>query len=155
MVNLAGKHGSENGMAQVIVALVSCEICKQVLNGMIDMLLGRNFLIVPVLQRLAVFLSAIFSDFGSCKDSMRREKVKGIGRCRLSASKLVGFGGHVGLYAGNDGHSTPSFASSLSKQSALHDSIQPLQRASANWFTVNQSPVSLSVSRQTMSSRSV
>ena len=72
-----------------------------------------------------------------------------------AAAMFVGFGRHIGLYTGNDRHHSSSFASSLSKQSALHDSMWPLFRASAICFTVNQSPVSLLASRQEMSSRLV
>ena len=48
MVHLISKHGTQNGMAQMIVALIACQVGEQVLNGMIDMFLRRNAFVVSV-----------------------------------------------------------------------------------------------------------
>ena len=123
MVNLVSKHGSEDGMAQMIVAFIACNIGKQMLDGVIDMFLSGNLLIVPVKKCFAILFGTIFGNLGSSEHSMRREEVKGIGCCGLSAAVFIGYGRYIRLYAGNDSHHSSSFARSLSKHNALQDSM--------------------------------
>ena len=49
MIHLIGKHGAQNGMAQMIVALVAGEIGEQVLDGVVDMFFCGDTLVVAIL----------------------------------------------------------------------------------------------------------
>ena len=52
-------------MSKVVILLISGEIGNQVLNGMIDMLDCRDLDVVPVVDRLAILISAVLGDTGS------------------------------------------------------------------------------------------
>ena len=47
MVNLKGEHRPQDGVAQVVVALITGQVGEQVLNGVVDVLLGRDLLVIP------------------------------------------------------------------------------------------------------------
>ena len=61
MINLVGKHGPQDCMTQVIVAFISCQISKQMLDGVIDMLFCGNLLVISVQQCLTILLSTVLS----------------------------------------------------------------------------------------------
>lgn len=123
MINLKCKHGTEDGMAQMIIAFISGKEGEQMLNRVIHMLLCGDFLVIPIQKGFAILFCAVLGDLGSGEHSVRRQEMKRIGRRGLSAAMLVGFSRDVGLYAGYDRHHSSSFASSLSKHSALQDSM--------------------------------
>ena len=55
MIDLIGEHRPEDGVAQVVVALVSGEVCEQVLDGMVDMRTGSVTLLgdIYIVSKLA------------------------------------------------------------------------------------------------------
>lgn len=89
MVDLIGEHCPQDRVAQVIIALVPGEIGKQVLDGMIDVLLRRNLLVVPIEQRLAVLLRAVLGDLRGGEQRVRRQEVESIRRGGLSAAVFM------------------------------------------------------------------
>ena len=62
MIDLEGEHCPQDGMAQVVVALIPGKVDKQVLDGVVDVLLWRNLLVIPVEQCLVIFLCAVLGD---------------------------------------------------------------------------------------------
>lgn len=58
MIDLEGEHCPQDGMAQMVVALIPGQVGEQVLDGVVDVLLRRNLLVIPVEQCLAIFLRA-------------------------------------------------------------------------------------------------
>ena len=59
MVHLIGEHGAQDGMAEMIVALVARKVGEQVLDGVIDVFLCRDELVISVLWRLPVLFRAL------------------------------------------------------------------------------------------------
>ena len=49
MVHLIGEHGTQNGMTQMVVALIAGEIGEQVLDGVVDVFFRGNALVVAIL----------------------------------------------------------------------------------------------------------
>ena len=49
MIHLIGEHGAQNGMAQMVVALIAGEIGEQVLDGVVDVFFRGNALVVAIL----------------------------------------------------------------------------------------------------------
>jgi len=49
MVHLIGEHGTQNGMTQMVVALIAGEIGEQVLDGVVDVFFWGNALVVAIL----------------------------------------------------------------------------------------------------------
>lgn len=49
MIDLISKHGAKNGMAQMIVGSIPGEVGIKMLDGMIDMFLDRDLLVVAFL----------------------------------------------------------------------------------------------------------
>lgn len=49
VIDLVSKHGTENGMAQMIVRCVPSKVGIEMLDGVVDMLLDRDLLIVAFL----------------------------------------------------------------------------------------------------------
>ena len=123
MVNLKSKHRSQNSMTQMVVAFVAGDICEQMLNSVIYMLLGGDLLVITLKEGLAVLFSAILGYLCCSKHSMGRKKMKRVWRCGLPSTLIIGYGWYIGLYAGDNRHYSSSLASSLSKQSALQDSM--------------------------------
>ena len=110
MIDLEGEHRAQNGVRQMIVAGIAGEIGVKMLDSMIHMLFGGNLFVVAIQLCFAVLLRAVFRNLRSGKDGVGRQKVKGIGRGRLLAAALVGFGWQVGLNAQNHGHGDSSFS---------------------------------------------
>ena len=98
MVDLIGEHCPQDRVAQVIIALVPGEIGKQVLDGMIDVLLRRNLLVVPIEQRLAVLLRAVLGDLRGGEQRVRRQEVESIRRGGLSAAVFIDLCWDIGLH---------------------------------------------------------
>ena len=48
MIDLEGKHRVQNGVRQMIIAGIAGEIGVKMLDGMVHMLLGRDFFVVDV-----------------------------------------------------------------------------------------------------------
>lgn len=139
MIDLIGKHGSENGMTQMIVALITGKESIQMLNGMVDVFLCGDPLVVAVLERFAILLRAVLCRLCCSEHCMRRQKVKGIRRGGLLAAMFVLYDGRIRLDALNDLlHSISSIfiadciicssQMSASKSISLHDSIRPASR---------------------------
>ena len=59
MIHLIGEHGAQDGMAEMIVALVARKVGEQVLDGVIDVFLCRDELVISVLWRLPVLFRAL------------------------------------------------------------------------------------------------
>ena len=78
MIDLEGEHRPQDGVAQMVVALIPGQIGKQVLDGMVDVLLRGNLLVIPVEQRLPIFLRAVLGDLRGGEHGVRRQKVKRI-----------------------------------------------------------------------------
>lgn len=83
-------------MTQMIVAPVARKVGEQVLDGVIDMFLRRNALVVAALWRLPILFRALFGDLRRCKHGMGRQHVEGVRRGGLFAALRIGFGGYVG-----------------------------------------------------------
>lgn len=49
VIDLISKHGAKNGMAQMIVGSIPGKVGIKMLDGMIDMFLDRDFLVVAFL----------------------------------------------------------------------------------------------------------
>lgn len=49
MIHLIGEHGAQDGMAEMVVALVACEVGEQVLDGVVDVFFRGNALVVAIL----------------------------------------------------------------------------------------------------------
>ena len=77
MRHLIGKHRPEDGMAQMIVGSVPGEESIQVLNGMVDMLLGGDFRVVAVVEVLAVLFCAILSHRPSHATDEKQPRIPG------------------------------------------------------------------------------
>ena len=124
MIDLIGEHRPEDGVAQVVVALVSGEVGEQVLDGMVNVFLRRDLLVIPVEKRLAILLRTILCNLSGSKQRMRRQEVERIRSGGLSASSLVDFSRHIRLNAQDHAHhSSPSLSSKSSKHIALQDSM--------------------------------
>ena len=95
-------------MAEMVVALVACEVGEQVLDGVIDVFLCRDALVIAVLWRLPVLFRALPGDLRRGEHGVGRQHVESIGRGGLFAALRIGFDGHIGLYAKDYGHSNPS-----------------------------------------------
>ena len=76
MIDLEGEHRPQDGVAQVVVALIPGQVSEQVLDGVIDVLLRRNLLVVPIEQRLAVLSRAVLGDLCRGEHGVRRQEVK-------------------------------------------------------------------------------
>lgn len=99
-------------MAQMIVGSVPGEESIQVLNGMVDMLLGGDFRVVAVVEVLAVLFCAILSHLCGSEHGVQRQKVKSIGGCGLLAAMLILDNGCIRLNALNHlTHSDSSISS--------------------------------------------
>lgn len=72
MVDFESEHGAEDRMAQVFVALVPRQIGVQVLNGMVDMLLSGDLLVIALLQGFPILFSAVFRHLSDGKHGVRR-----------------------------------------------------------------------------------
>ena len=57
-----------DGMGKMFVASVSCEICIDMGNCMVEMGLTRNLCIIPVTESLSIFICSLSGYFGSRKD---------------------------------------------------------------------------------------
>ena len=86
-------------MAEMIVALVARKVGEQVLDGVIDVFLCRDELVISVLWRLPVLFRALLGGLRRGEHGVGRQHVKGIGRGGLFAAHGVGLDGYVGLYA--------------------------------------------------------
>ena len=73
-------------MTQMIVAPVARKVGEQVLDGVIDMFLRRNALVVAALWRLPILFRALFGDLRRCKHGMGRQHVEGVRRGGLFAA---------------------------------------------------------------------
>ena len=131
MIDLEGEHRPQNGMAQVVVALIPGQVSEQVLDGVIGVLLRGNLLVIPVKQRLPIFLRAVLGDLRSGEHGVRRQEVKRIRCSGLAAAILIDLSRNIRLDTQDHAHysSLPS-SSSSSKHIALQDSMWPLRRAS-------------------------
>ena len=108
MLHLIGEHGAQDGMTEMIVALVARKVGEQVLDGVIDVFLCRDTLVIAVLWRLPVLFRALLGDLRRGKHGVGRQHVEGVGRGGLFATLRIGFDGHIGLYAKDYGHSNSS-----------------------------------------------
>ena len=104
MINLEGEHRPQDGMAQVVVALIPRQVGEKMLDSVVDVLLGRDPLVIPIEKRLAVLLSAIFCHLSSGEQRVRRQEVERIRRCGLPTAVLVDLSWHVGLYSQDHSH---------------------------------------------------
>ena len=95
-------------MAEMIVALVARKVGEQVLDGVIDVFLCRDALVIAVLWRLPVLFRALPGDLRRGEHGVGRQHVEGVGRGGLLAAHGVGFNGCVGLYAQDYVYSTSS-----------------------------------------------
>ena len=80
MIDLIGEHRPEDSVAQVVVALISGEVGEQVLDGMVNVFLRRNPLVISVEQRLVIFLRTVLGDLRSGEQRVRRQEVERIRR---------------------------------------------------------------------------
>ena len=80
MVNLIGEHRPKDRVAQMVVRAVAGQISIQVLDGVIDMLLDRNFLVIAVVLCLPVLLRAVLCDGCRGEHRIGRQEVEGVGR---------------------------------------------------------------------------
>lgn len=76
-------------MTQMIVAPVARKVGEQVLDGVIDMFLRRNALVVVALWRLPILFRALFGDLRRCKHGMGRQHVEGVRRGGLFAALRI------------------------------------------------------------------
>ena len=90
MIHLIGEHGAQDGMAEMVVALVARKVGEQVLDGVIDVFLCRDTLVIAVLWRLPVLFRALLGDLRRGEHGVGRQHVKGIGRGGLFAAHGVG-----------------------------------------------------------------
>ena len=91
-------------MAQVVVTFIPGKVGEQVLDGMVDVFLRRDLLVIPVEKRLAILLRTILRNLSGSKQRMRRQEVERIRRGGLSASSLVDFSRHIRLNAQDHAH---------------------------------------------------
>ena len=120
MCNFIGKHGSNDGMSEMVVAFVSSKESVQMLKSMIDMFFDRYPGVVSVIKILTVLCGAILGDLGCGEHRMKWKQMKSVGRIRLLAAMLIGDDRRVGLYALYDllthGHSSISLIASLTSR---------------------------------------
>lgn len=110
MIDLEGEHRAQNGVRQMIVAGITCEIGVKMLDGMVYVFLGGDLFVVAIQLRFAVFLRTVFCNLRSGKDGVGRQKVECIWCGGLLAAALVGFGWRIGLNAQNHRHGDSSFS---------------------------------------------
>ena len=80
MVNLVGEHRPKDRVAQMVVRSVASQVSVQVLDGVIDMLFGRNLLVVAVILCLPVLPRAVLCDGCRGEHRIGRQEVEGVGR---------------------------------------------------------------------------
>ena len=78
-------------MSKMIVRGIASEISIEVLDGMIDMILGGNLGIITVEEIFAILACAIGCNLGCGKDGRDGEKVEGIGSGGLLTSVGIGY----------------------------------------------------------------
>lgn len=110
MIDLEGEHRAQNGVRQMIVAGITCEISVEMLDGMVYVFLSRNLFVVAVQLRFTIFLRTVFRNLCCGENGMWRKIVECIRRGGLLAAALVGFGWRIGLNAQNHGHKYSSFS---------------------------------------------
>ena len=108
MIHLVGKHGSQDRVAEMIVALVASQICKQMLDGVIDMILSGNPLVVAAPKGFSILFSAVSRHLCSREYRIGRQKMEGVGRIGLLSSAIIGDDRRIGLYTGDYAHCAPS-----------------------------------------------
>ena len=108
MIHLIGEHGAQDGMAEMVVALVARKVGEQVLDGVIDVFLCGDTLVIAVLWRLPVLFRALLGGLRRGEHGVGRQHVEGVGRGGLFAAHGVGLDGYVGLYAQDYVHSASS-----------------------------------------------
>ena len=84
-------------MSKMIVRGIASEISIEVLNGVIDVILGGNLGIITVGEIFAILVCTIGCNLGCGKDGLDGEKVEGIGSGGLLASVAIGYDRDIGI----------------------------------------------------------